>query len=157
MIFVEEGSGLVFETVKASGLSSAEIQDASDANQNADLGYSPTGKVIERIDFNFELEVEANGDSGSSKGNGIVYLLESTDGSQKLVIIRGQDAMPEEWSVLNITDEYGVKYYQCNLKYDFKRGEKIEVNTKAKVKLASPNVVFKFEDNRQIKFTVVQD
>ena len=156
-IFVEEGSGIVFETVKVPEKSFEEIQAESDANQNADMGYTPAGKIIERVDYNFELEVEADGNSGSSKGDGIVYLLEMTDGSQKVVIIRGQGAMPEEWTVLEKTDEYGEIYYQCNLKYDYKRGEKIEVNTKAKVSIASPNVLFKYEDDKIIKFTVVQD
>lgn len=155
IIFVKEGSGIVFETVKAPEMSFEEIQAESDANRNADLGYTPTGKVIERIDYNLELDVEANGDAGSSKGEGIVYLLEITDGSQKVVIIRGQDSMPEEWTVLNKIDEYGVTYYLCNLKYDYKRGEKIEVNTKAKVKIGAPNVLFYFEDDRTIKFTIV--
>jgi hypothetical protein len=156
-IFVEEGSEIVFETVKAPEMSFEDIQAESDANRNVDLGYTPTGTVIERVDYNLELEVEANGNSGSSKGDGIVYLLEMNDGSQKVIIIRGQDSMPEEWTVLEKTDEYGKTYYQCNLKYDYKRGEKIEVNTKAKVRLTSPNVLFSFEDDRQIKFTKVQD
>jgi hypothetical protein len=156
-IFVEEGSEIVFETVKAPEMSFEDIQAESDANRNVDLGYTPTGTVIERVDYNLELEVEANGNSGSSKGDGIVYLLEMNDGSQKVIIIRGQDSMPEEWTVLEKTDEYGQTYYQCNLKYDYKRGEKIEVNTKAKVRLTSPNVLFSFEDDRQIKFTKVQD
>jgi len=157
MIFVEEGSGIVFETVKVPEKSFDEILAESDANQNADMGYTPTGKVIERIDYNFELKVEANGDAGSSKGDGIVYLLEMTDGSQKVVIIRGHNAMPEEWTILKQINEYGEIYYQCNLKYNYKRGEKIEVNTKAKVKIAAPNVRFNFEDDRTIKFTIVQD
>lgn len=157
IIFVEKGSGLVIETVKAPEKSFDEIQAESDANRNADLGYTPTGTVIERVDYNFELKVEANGNSGSSKGDGIVYLLETTDGSQKVVIIRGQDSMPEEWTVLNKINEYGETYYQCNLKYDYKRGEKIEVNTKAKVKIAAPNVLFYYEDDKTIKFTIVQD
>lgn len=157
IIFVEKGSGLVIETVKAPEKSFDEIQAESDANRNADLGYTPTGTVIERVDYNFELKVEANGNSGSSKGDGIVYLLETTDGSQKVVIIRGQDSMPEEWTVLNKINEYGETYYQCNLKYDYKRGEKIEVNTKAKVKIAAPNVLFYYEDDKTIKFTIAQD
>jgi len=157
MIFVEEGSGIVFETVKVPEKSFEEIQAESDANQNADLGYTPTGKVIDRVDYNFELEVEENGDAGSSKGDGIVYLLESTDGSQKVVVIRGQNAMPEEWYVLNKTDEYGVLYYQCNLQYDYKRGEKIEVNRKAKVRISAPNVMFNLDNGRTIKFTKVED
>ncbi|MEN8251412.1 MAG: hypothetical protein ABFS32_20960 [Bacteroidota bacterium] len=157
VIFVEEGSGIVFETSKAPEMSFEEILAESDSNQNADLGYTPAGNVIERVDYNFELEVEANGDAGSSKGDGIVYLLESTDGSQKVVVIRGQNAMPEEWYVLNKTDEYGVIYYQCNLKYTYKRGEKIEVNTKAKVRIADPNVIFKFDNGKTIKFTIVEN
>ncbi len=155
-IFVEEGSGIVFETVKVPEMSFEEIQAESDANQNADMGYSPTGTIVERVDYNFELEVEANGDSGSSKGDGIVYLLEMTDGSQNVVIIRGQDAMPEEWTVLRKADEYGEIYYYCNLKYDYKRGEKIEVNSKAKVKITSPNVLFNYEDGKTIKFTIIE-
>ncbi len=155
-IFVEEGSRIVFETVKMPEMSFEEIQAESDANQNTDMGYSPTGTVVERVDYNLEFEVEANGDSGSSKGDGIVYLLEMTDGSQNLVIIRGQDAMPEEWTVLRKADEYGEIYYYCNLKYDYKRGEKIEVNSKAKVKITSPNVLFNYEDGKIIKFTIVQ-
>lgn len=157
IIFVEKGSGLVYKTVKVPEKSFDEIQAESDANRNADLGYTPTGTVIERVDYNFELKVEANGNSGSSKGDGIVYLLETTDGSQKVVIIRGQGSMAEEWTVLNKIDEYGETYYQCNLKYDYKRGEKIEVNTKAKVKIAAPNVLFYYEDDKTIKFTIVQD
>lgn len=157
IILVEKGSGLVFETVKVPKKSFDEIQAESDANRNADLGYTPTGKVIERVDYNFELEVEANGNSGRSKGDGIVYLLEMTDRSQKVVIIRGQGSMPEEWTVLKQIDEYGEIYYQCNLKYDYKRGEKIEVNTKAKVRIAAPNVLFYYEDDKTIKFTIVQD
>ena len=157
IILVEKGSGLVYETVKVPEMSFEEIQAESDANQNADMGYSPTGTVVERVDYNFELEVEANGDSGRSKGDGIVYLLEMTDGSQNVVIIRGQDAMAEEWTVLRKADEYGEIYYYCNLKYDYKRGEKIEVNTKAKVKINSPNVLFNYEDGKTIKFTIVQD
>jgi len=157
IILVEKGSGLVYETVKVPEKSFDEIQAESDANRNADLGYTPTGTVIERVDYNFELEVEANGNSGSSKGDGIVYLLEATDGSQKVVIIRGQGSMPEEWTVLMQIDEYGETYYQCNLKYDYKRGEKIEVNTKAKVRIAAPNVLFYYEDDKTIKFTIVQD
>jgi hypothetical protein len=121
------------------------------------MGYTPTGKVIERVDYNFELDLEANGNVGRSKGDGIVYLLEMTDGSQKVVIIRGQDAIPEEWTVLRRADEYGEIYYYCNLEYDYERGEKIEVNTKAKVRIASPNVYFNYEDDRTIKFTIVQD
>jgi len=157
IILVEKGSGLVFETVKIPEKSFDEIQAESDATQNADLGYTPTGKVIDRVDYNFELEVEANGNSGSSKGDGIVYLLESTDGSQKVVIIRGQNAMPEEWTVLNKTSNGVDTYYHCNIKYDYKRGEKIEVNTKAKVRIASPNVLFYYEDDKTIKFTIIQD
>lgn len=157
IIFVEKGSGLVIETVKAPEMSFEEIQAESDANQNADMGYTPIGTVIERIDYNFELDVDADGNSGTSKGDGIVYLLEMKDGSEKVVIIRGHNAMPEEWTVLKQINEYGEIYYQCNLKYDYKRGEKIEVNTKAKVKIAAPNVFFNFEDDRTIKFTIVQD
>ena len=74
IIFVEKGSGLVYETVKVLEKSFDEIQAESDANRNADLGYTPTGTLIERVDYNFELEVEANGNSGSSKGDGIVSL-----------------------------------------------------------------------------------
>ena len=157
IILVEKGSGLVFETIKVPEKSFEEIQVESDANRNADLGYTPTGMVIERVDYNFELEVEANGNSGSSKGDGIVYLLETTDGSQKVVIIRGQNAMPEEWTVLNKTSNGVETYYHCNLKYNYKRGEKIEVNTKAKVRIAAPNVLFYYEDDKTIKFTIVQD
>ena len=157
IILVEKGSGLIYKTVKVPEKSFDEIQIESDANRNADLGYTPTGKVIERVDYNFELEVEVNGNSGSSKGDGIVYLLESTDESQKVVIIRGQNAMPEEWTVLNKTSNGVDTYYHCNLKYDYKRGEKIEVNTKAKVRIASPNVLFYYEDDKTIKFTIIQD
>lgn len=156
-ILVEKGSDLVYETVKAPEKSFDEILAKSDANQNADMGYTPSGKVIERVDYNFELEVDANGDTGSSKGDGIVYLLEMADGSQKVVIIRGQNAMPEEWTVLNKTSNGVETYYQCNLMYDYKRGEKIEVNTKAKVRIAAPNVLFSYEDDKTIKFTIVQD
>ncbi|MCK5872930.1 MAG: hypothetical protein KAG26_08890 [Methylococcales bacterium] len=154
IIFVEEGSGIEFKTVKVPEKSFAEIQAESDASRNADLGYTPTGTVIERIDYNLELEVEADGNAGRSKGDGIVYLLES-EGAQKLVIIRGQDAMPEEWTVLEKTNEFGQTYYQCNLQYDYKRGEKIEVNIKAKVQIAAPNVIMSFEDGKTIKFTVI--
>ena len=157
IIFAEEGSGIEFETVKVPEVIFEEIQTVSDESLSAELGYAPTGTVIERVDYNLELEVEANGDAGSSNGDGIVYLLEMKDGSQKVVIIRGQDAMPEEWTVLKKIDEYGEIYYQCNLQYDYKGGEKIEVNTKTKVKISSPNVLFYYEDNRIIKFTLVQD
>lgn len=157
IILVEKGSGLVFETVKIPEKSFDEIKAESDAKRNADLGYTPTSKVIERVDYNFELEVEANGNSGSSKGDGIVYLLEMTDGSQKVIIIRGHNAMPEEWIVLNKTSNGVETYYHCNLKYDYKRGEKIEVNTKAKVRIAAPNVLFYYENDKTIKFTIVQD
>ena len=156
-IFVEEGSGIVFETVKVPEMSFEEIQAESDANQNADMGFAPTGQVIERVDYNLELKVEANGNVGRSKGDGIVYLLEATDGSQKVVIIRGQGAMPEEWTVLNKTSNGIDTYYHSNLKYDYKQGEKIEVNTKAKVRIASSNAYFNYEDDRTIKFTIVQD
>ena len=83
--------------------------------------------------------------------------MESTDGSQKVVIIRSHGSMPEEWTVLKQIDEFGETYYQCNLKYEYKRGEKIEVNTKAKVRIAAPNVFFNYEDDKTIKFTIVQD
>lgn len=156
IILVDKGSDLVYETVKVPEMSFEQIQAESDANQNADMGYSPIGTVIERVDYNFELEVEANGDSGSSTGDGIVYLLEMTDGSQNVVIIRGQDARPEEWTVLSQADEYGEIYYYCNLKYDYKRGERIEINSKARVKITSPNVLFNYEDGKTIKFTKVQ-
>ena len=86
-----------------------------------------------------------------------LFLLESTDGSQKVVIIRSHGSMPEEWTVLKQIDEFGETYYQCNLKYEYKRGEKIEVNTKAKVRIAAPNVFFNYEDDKTIKFTIVQD
>jgi hypothetical protein len=154
VILVEEGSGIVIETKKVPEKSFEEIQAESDANQNADLGYTPIGTVIERIDFNLELTVAASGDAGRSKGDGIVYFLES-DGAQKIVIIRGHDAMAEEWTVLEKTNEFGETYYQCNLQYDYKRGEKIEVNTKAKVKIAVPNVIMYFEDGKTIKYTSI--
>ena len=43
IIFVEKGSGLVYETVKVPEKSFDEIQAESDANRNADLGYTPIG------------------------------------------------------------------------------------------------------------------
>lgn len=72
-----------------------------------------------------------------------------------MVIIRGQDSMPEEWVVLEKINEFGQTYYQCNLQYTYKRGEKIEVNTKAKVQIAAPNVIMTFEDRKTMKFTVI--
>ena len=154
VIFVEEGSGIEFKTVKVPEMSFAEIQAQTDASRNADLGYTPTGTVVERVDYNLELAIEASGDAGRSKGDGIVYLLES-EGTQKLVIIRGHDAMPEEWTVLEKIIEFGQTYYQCNLPYTYKRGEKIEVNIKAKVQINAPNVIMTFEDGKTIKFTVI--
>ena len=152
LILVEKGSGLVFETVKVPEKSFAEIQAESDAKRNADLGYTPTGEVIKRFDYNFVLTVEENGDAGSSKGNGIVYLLDN-EGSLTLVIIDGQDSAPEEWVILEEVDVYGEKVYKCNLQYTYKRGEKIEVNTKADLNFDSRNVYLKFEDGKVIKFT----
>lgn len=153
LILVEKGSGLGFETVKVPEMSFAEIQAESDAKRNADLGYTPSGEVIKRFDYNFVLTVEEDG-AGSSKGDGIVYLLEN-EGSQILVIINGQDSAPEEWTILEEVDVYGETVYKCNLQYTYKRGEKIEVNTKADLKFDALNVYLEFEDGKVIKFTNV--
>lgn len=129
-IFVEKGSGLIFETVKVPELSFDEIMEQSKANENSDLGYSPAGEVLKRYDFNFNKSISYNG-SSSSGGVGIVYLLKNENG-KKVVIIYGQNAMPEEWDVVSEEEINGEITYKCNLYFDYERGKKIEVDEKAK-------------------------
>lgn len=151
IIFVEKGSGIVFETVKAPEMSFEEIQAQSDASKNSDLGYSPPGDVLIRFDFNRTVEKYEDG-GGSSGEIGIVYLLD-IDAAKKVVIIRGHNGAPEEWDVLGEKLEDDQTVYNCNLQYDYKRGEKIEVNKKANLSFNDSNVFMIDENNESLEFT----
>ena len=151
IIFVEKGSGIVFETVKAPEMSFEEIQAQSDANKNADLGYSPTGEVLMRFDFNRTEEKYEDG-GGSSGEIGIIYLLD-VEAAKKVVIIRGHNGMPEEWDVIGEESKDDQTVYNCNLRYDYKRGEKIEVNRKADLSFNDSNVFMMNENNESLEFT----
>lgn len=151
LIFVEKGSGLVFETVKVPEKSFEEIMAESKAKENTDLGYEPPGEVLRRFDFNLTKEVYENG-SGTSGEIGIVYLLDIQN-LKKIVIIRGQNGAPEEWDVLNDQNDDEQTRFNCNLPYDYKRGEKIEVNKEGSFKFNESNVLLLEGEGGSKEFT----
>ena len=121
IIFVEKGSGLVYETVKVPEKSFDEILTESRAKENSDLGYSPPGEVLKRYDFTKIEEVYDNG-SGSSGENGIVYLMH-IENEKRIVVIRGQNGAPEEWDVINEEVKGDQTIYNCILHFDYKTGK----------------------------------